>query len=356
MTRPDARLRAVLLALAVVARALPAAAEQAERVALAGASSPELGRKLRAELSYAGFDPADPDSVPRAPATLLVLTPERVQLSVQSTRDGAAFTQTLERAPGEGDSFALRVVEVLRARLVDVGWTLPEPDRPGGDAAREPASSGPPAAPAAEPSAPAADAALSAEPGVVSEAAPRAASGGLGLWLGAGALGSWAPGGLGITPHAALSVRAELGAAWGASLLAQLPLLDAEIESDEGEARVAWTALGASVDHRLPLAAPWFSSLGLGAALFVLDAAGEAQPEFSGRRERLTAGAGFVLLGIGRELNGWLHVRALVLAGAAAPRPVLRFDGREVAGLGRAFCALGLQLELGWPALLEPSP
>lgn len=356
MRGPAVRCTAALLALLVAAHTLPAAAEQAERVAIAGSGSPELGRKLRAELSYAGFGAADSTSAPRAPATVLVLAPDRVQLTVQSTSDGDPFTQTLDRAPGEGDSFALRIVEVLRARLVDVGWTLPEPERsPEPQPSPEPAASEPPepgaaTAPEAEPAP--LPAAAEAEPssGLDPAAAP---SGGLGLWLGAGALGSWAPGGLGITPHAALSARVEPGRAWGATLLAQLPLRDGAVAAEEGEARIAWTALSAAVDHRLPLAAPWLCSLGLGAALFVLDAAGQAQPQFSGRRERLTAGAGFALLGVGRELSSWLRLRALALAGAAAPRPVLRFDGREVAGLGSVFGSLGLQLELGWPGARE---
>ena len=116
MSAPGARLEAVLLALALCVYAPPAAAQEAQHVALADGVSPELGRKLRAEIAYAGFGALPAASAKRTPATLRVLSPERVQLSVQRASDGAGFTETLERAPGEGDSFALRIVEALRAR------------------------------------------------------------------------------------------------------------------------------------------------------------------------------------------------------------------------------------------------
>ncbi len=340
-----ARLQAVLLALAVSASVLPSAAQEAERVSLGDGGSPELARKLRAELAYAGFSAVETGSG-TAPASILVLSPERIELSVQGVADGAAFTQTLERAPGEGDSFALRAVEALRARLTDVGWKLPEHSASQLELAAPPE-------PAAAP--PILDE-QAATPVEATPAATEAAAPELGLWLGGGAMASWSPGGLAVAPHAALSLRAELGRSWGAMVLAQLPLLDLEIEADEGEARIAWTALSAAIDRRLPLSAPWFASLGLGAALFVVDAVGEAQPQFSGRHERLTSGAGFAALSIGRELNDWLRLRALAMAGAAAPRALLRFDGREVASLGRAVGSLGLQLELGWPVLEAASP
>jgi len=358
MHRPDSSFWVARLTLAALIGALPARAAEAELVVIADAGSPALGRKLRAEIAYAGLRAVEPASLAAAPATLRVLSAERVQLTVQRAGDATDFEQTIERGPVEEDSFALRVVEALRARLVEVGWTLPAPGRPEGastGAPPEAATSSVEPRAASEASSDLAPRSPEAADALAASRSSRAEVGPLRFWLGGGAMASWSFAGLGVTPHAALSARAELEEVWGVTLLAQLPLLDDELEAAEGEARVAWSTFSVFVDRGLPVPAPWVCSVGLGAALLVLDAAGQGSPQFSGQRERLTAGGGLVAFGFGRELTGWLRLRAMAQAGAIVPRPVFHFDQREVASLGRAFGSLGLVLELGWPAA-EPAP
>ena len=354
----EARPWAAWLVAAATLLAWPASAAEALDIAIAG-DNPELSRKLRAEIRYAGFAAVDGAAKPgQAAASIRILSADRVQLSVQRPNDVAGFEQVLERRPAEAESFALRVVEVLRARLVDLGWTLP----PTSSSAAEPPSVGADDVPAetlatpapvvAEPpaeTAPDADPANDAEPVPSAPATSGAASRGLRFWLGGGATGAWSFGGLGLTPHATLALRADLGADWSAALSAGLPLATSELDAAEGEAEVSWWAYTAAVERTLPLPGAWFGGIGLGAGLFVVGAEGQAQGDFSGRTERLTCGAGFVALSFGHVLNDWLRVRATATAGSTAPRPVLRFDGREVASLGRGYASLGLALELGWP-------
>jgi hypothetical protein len=349
---PDVKRWSVWLVAAATALAEPAAAAEALDIVISDGESPELSRKLRAEVGYAGFVAVDDASrASQAPASIRILSADRVQLSMQRASDTTRFEQTLERRPAEGESFALRVVEQLRARLVDVGWTLPAK---GGAREQEPANAPLAADATAERSF---ETRIEDTPSETGAERPRAETrsvgdgpSGLRLWLGAGAAGAWSFGGLGVTPHAALSLRADLGPDWGAALTANLPLMSTDLAGAEGEASVTWSAFTAAVEHTLPLPSGWLGGIGLGAGLFVLDAEGQARADFSGQDERLVCGAGFAQLSLGHELNGWLRVRATATAGSTAPRPVLLFDEREVASLGRAYASLGLALELGWPS------
>lgn len=339
------------------ALARPASAAEAVDIAIAEGGSPELSRKLRAEVRYAGFVAVDGARLADgAPASLRVLSEDRVQLSVQRPSDAARFEQTLERRPTEGESFALRVVEALRARLVDVGWTLPTPSSAEADVA--PSEPRPAEVTAEAVLEPALERMTAPEPvgdtpGGAEAASLVGGSSGLRLWLGAGATGAWSFGGLRVTPHGALLLRADFGPEWGAALTANLPLASTALRGAEGEADVAWSAFTVAVEHTLPLPAAWFGGVGLGAGLFGLDARGRARADFSGQSERLWCGAAFAQLSLGHALNGWLRLRATATGGTTAPRPVLRFDGREVASLGRGYASLGLALELSWP---EPEP
>lgn len=334
------------------ALARPADAAEAVDIAIVEGGSPELSRKLRAEVRYAGFVAVDGAHLADgAPASLRVLSADRVQLSVQRPSDAVRFEQTLERRPTEGESFALRVVEALRARLVDVGWTLPTPSSAEADVAPSEPQPAETAEPSLDPAVESrtAPAPVGDEPSGAEAPSPRHGSSGLRLWLGAGATGAWSFGGLRVTPHGALSLRADLGSEWGVALTANLPLASTALRGAEGEADVAWSAFTAAVEHTFPLPAAWFGGVGLGAGLFGLDARGQARADFSGQSERLWCGAAFAQLSLGHALNGWLRLRATATGGTTAPRPVLRFDGREVASLGRGYASLGLALELSWP-------
>ncbi|HTV23645.1 MAG TPA: hypothetical protein VMG12_33375 [Polyangiaceae bacterium] len=371
---------AFAMGLAVASVGWPGSARAAEtsEVLIVGRGSVALSRKLRAEAAYAGLRPIGRAPQAGAPATLRVLSDGRVLLAVEGVDREQRFEQTLEARPGEREAFALRVVEQLRARLVDVGWTLPEPassaqtavsaeaarlsDASGSNVAADGAGAGAPTD-VARATNDAVPPALDAEGFVgvperntvvgddVARDAKRSASAGSAgrVWLEAGVASSWATGGLDAVPQAALGAQLELGAGWHARAGSRWPLRDAELEAAEGEARVAWTAFTTELGRALPLPEPWLAQAGVGAGLFVIDARGSGRDEFSGRRERLYAGAYFAELSLGRTLTGWLRLRASALGGITAPRPVLRFDEREVASVGRLVGSLAIGLDLSWP-------
>jgi hypothetical protein len=336
----------------VLARARPALGAESYDVLIIGRGSPELLRKLRAEAAYAGFRPIESARADAAAATLRVLSRERVELSVAGVGGEGRFQQTLVSRAGEGPAFALRVVEQLRARLVDVGWTLPT------EASPTPAPS-------------LADTRTSAsadvmgergnghpvvtrrEPDQSDDASSTAAATGR-VWLDAAVVSSWAKGGLGATVHAGVGLQLDLDRVWHARATSLWPLHEAELEANEGEASVAWTGFTATLARSLPLPEPWLAQAGLGAGLLVIDGRGEGRGEFSGRRERLYSGAYFAELSFGRQLASWLTLRASALGGLLGPRPVLRFDEREVASLGRFVGSLAIGVGVSWPHAPEP--
>lgn len=332
---------AVLLVLGFPGRASASPAPQVEVV---DEGDPELARKLRAEVLYAGFVLAAPSQRAslgdgtgargEAPlASIRVASDSRVELAVAHASPSSMWSaQTVVRRPSERDSFALRVVEQLRARLVDLGWQAP-------------ATSLPPAPPASLPAAAAPQAPAVAEAPRAASDTSRAAT----LWLVAGAGGSWATGGLGALPHGSLGVRVELGPTWGAGLTARLPLADRQVAASEGEAQASWQLWSAGMDYALPLSRAWAASAGMALGLLVVDVQAKASSGFTGHPDRLLAGVYHGELCAARRLSEGLRLRATLLAGIIAPRPLLRFDDREVASLGRFFGALGLSFEVGFP-------
>lgn len=358
---------AALLAAAQHARAAPLAS-----LSIIDAGNQALTRKLRAESAYAGFTSVDAvagagqsGTPPEPVAVIRVLSPSRVELRVASL-DGRVDTIELVRADGEGDSFALRVIEQLRASLVDLGWQVPPERSPPVPASASPASAtsgsaiqddGPPGVAMEALSGAARPASGAALPTSDAEsprfdAAEVAASPAV-LWFDAGLAAYWAAGGLGVAPHVLLGLRGSYDARWGASVTALLPLASDDVVAPEGLARLSWSLFAAAVDHELPLPAPWSASAGVGAGLLVVGVRGDAQPDFEGRRQRLFSGAYFVELCAGGQLASWLALRATLLAGLNAPRPAFEFDTREVASLGRFFGVLGVSADLG--LILAPS-
>ncbi len=320
-----------------------ARAAEALQVIVTGHGSPELARKLRAEVSYAGFLVSDDVSAARettnspdlsAAAKLSVLSADRVMLEFSRPEGDTVEQRVLASLPGEGDSFALRVVELLRARLVHLGWQLPDD-----------ADTGPLPIGTAKTDLPDIDERQHTRtPDKVT--APQAFDS-LTVWLAGGATVSTAVGGLDVMPHVQFILRAEVASAWGVSLGAFQPLAFAEVEGEEGEAQVAWHAVTAAAYASLPLRPPWFAQAGAGAGLFLLDVRGEASEGYTAHRDEFATGLGYVELGVGAYLWERLRLRASATSGVTAPRPVVRFDEREVATLGRLYGSVGLSLEVG---------
>lgn len=372
-------LRGSLVAMALLGATAGAGAEPRATLAIIDAGNAALARKLQAESVYAGFNTvgviADgwPEKQAEEPVAVIHVGSARwVELRIAAL-DGPVNTIEIVRARGEGDSFALRVIEKLRASLVDLGWELPAERSPPGNA--EPAAVtdgelGPSvdAAPTSAARPHASERSLAAgsgatEPTLVvardsssgesadAHAFPRSL-----LSLDAGMAASWAAGGAGVTPHVLLGLRGGFATRWAASATALLPLAGKDVVAPEGEAHLSWRLFAGALSYGLPVQAPWFASAGLGAGLSVIDVRGEARPEFEGRRDRLLTGSYFVELGAGGRLASWLALRATLLTGLNAPRPVLEFDAREVASLGRFFGVLGLSADIGliWAPIEQP--
>ncbi len=326
------------LALAVLGLCVARAAQAEVAVRVIDEGSAELARKLASELRFAGFVVQGSGSVAEAPA-LRVDSVDAVELVLARPGDAEVVTQTLIRREQEGDSFALRVVEHLRARLVDLGWSLPGADvAPTPEASAQPPELPPPAPP--QPQTTLIDRAATLESHSDLRPVPM-------LWLDAGVHGSLAAGGLGVTPHGVLGARLDLTQRFGVSLTGLFPLAFNDAEAAEGEAELAWHVFVAGIDYSPPLPEPWLASAGLRGGVVVIDVQGSASGDYVGQSDRLLAGVYGFELSAGRKLFDWLRLRATLLTGFDAPRPVLRFDEREVASLGRWFGSAGILLDVG---------
>jgi hypothetical protein len=336
--RPERALCALVLCALALCVARAAQAEVVVRVSDGG--SAELARKLGSELRYAGFGVQRSSSAARAPA-LRVESAEVVELVLARPGDADVITQTLIRREQDGDAFALRVVEHLRARLVDLGWSLPEAEEaPAPEASARPTELPPPAP--QPPQTPIDDRAPAQDAGSFARPVSK-------LWFDAGLHGSLAAGGVGLTPHGVLGARLDLSEHFAVRVAGLFPLAFNEVAAEEGEAELAWHVFVAGVDYSPRLPEPWLASVGLRAGVLVIDVQGSASGDYVGRSDRLLAGVYGVELGAGRALLDWLRLRVTLFTGLDAPRPVLHFDEREVAGLGRWFGSAGISLDIGLP-------
>jgi hypothetical protein len=84
--------------------------------------------------------------------------------------------------------------------------------------------------------------------------------------------------------------------------------------------------------------------LGGGAGLFRMSGVALVAGD-EGRVRSLWTGVGFSELALAANASHWLRLRATVLVGATAPRPVIQFEGEEVASWGRPFATATLGIE-----------
>ena len=314
------------------------------QVTLNDSGSRALGRKIRAELLYAGFSVLDPPRRPRSPdarsssaragdVLIRVLSDEAVELYIAGGSDLGDHAQALRRRTSEA-SFALRVVEQLRARLVDLGISAEDAPTVSSavlDTGPSPPSSEPIRAPTPR------DTGASGEPTV---ALP------LMLWTRGGVGGVWATGGLTPTLEGVLGASLEVsGLQLGISAL--VPLSSSDVSAREGEAEVYVASVALEVSFARELSPAWRLSTGPGAGLLVVSLQGEAAESFRARDDRLLAGVYYWQGGLTWSLSETVRLRGGAILGVSAPRPVLRFDQRSVASLGPLLGGLMLQVELG---------
>jgi hypothetical protein len=314
-------------------------------IVLTGEGSPELSRRLRAEAEHIGFTIAERDGGD-ALAVVRVVSADRVELEIAGA---VPELRAVERRAGEGDSFALRAAEELRGRLTELNL-LPAPAPSA--AVPDP----PPPAPApiaASPSPPPSPAPPPADRGP--SRAPTGAEARLWARGGAGVLAPF--GGVGPTGLAVLGLGVEpFHPSWELSAVAMLPLTENEVTEAEGEAEVGVHAFLGELEHHAAFSAKWFLSAAVGGGALVLETRAETVSPFVAHDETLVAGIYFVRVGLVRRVAPWLRLRASALGGVSAPRPLIRFDDRDVAAWGRTFGGVTLDAELGMPLGGRASP
>jgi hypothetical protein len=323
-------MRARALFFAAVLVALPAAASERRRLVLVAESS-ELAHRLRAEAVDLGLDvevesPTNvaPPAIAQKHAAVGVLrvsAPSTVELWIASGDERPSSYETFRAQPGEGDAFAFRVVEEVRARLT----RLHLPDAP--EAMRASGAD----APAPEIARPVAD----------RRRAPPAIGAGMGTTM--------ASGGMGPALQAAIVLRSPAFAGWRAGVEALLPLAAQTFSAPEGSASVRTYVVAADVEREAWDRPPWSLSLGAGAGGVILTLHADPTLGYVGRDDRLAAAVLFARAHLRSEITAWLSAHATILAGAAAPRPTIRFDGREAAAWGRAFAGGMITLDLNVP-------
>jgi hypothetical protein len=242
---------------------------------------------------------------------------------------------------------ALRAVEVLRTRFLQLGFTPPtEAARASSDVAGAPVerrdTTGATAPPAATPPAPA-KAEARPTPDAAGAPPPPAL-----FRLGVAAGAATSPGGLGWYPVASAQFRILTAGKWSFGGGALVTLGGRTVEASQGSSDVRWSLLDARTEYSLlPARSVVGVALmgGLGAAIVQMD--GSAEKPYQGTSDAvvaLSARAGSV---VSLPLSTSWAMRAELTGGVAAPRPVVRFAGETVAAWGRPFAAVTLGVEVG---------
>ncbi|WP_437715155.1 hypothetical protein WMF45_01255 [Sorangium sp. So ce448] len=330
-----------------------------------------LGIIVEVEASAQG----DLHALARARSARAALRVDRGRRAVEIWDAGSESVFRVDARPdepsGAAAGLALRAVELLRGRLIEV------PAPRAAAAAAAPAAAAPsaaaPAAAAPSAAAPAAAApsaaapaaaAPSAAPALVPPAPPKALAPGAARAAGDGAeprrrtsIGLHAGPSIVLQPGSAVSPEgaATAGARWSLTdrldgeVFAVVPLAPGTVDSPTGRARISTAVVGAGasvglLDPRLPISV----RAGAGAGAGFLSYHGQAWTGgVRGRDGTAPFALPFVRGDIGWDIHPVLALRAQALSGIAVPRPVIRLPGRSNVPFGRPLLAFGLVLEAG---------
>jgi hypothetical protein len=356
VTAARAGIFAFLLSMALAA---PTAAEPARILILIDDAQQEIARRLHAELGAAGFEvvaePASMEETSRpaleraareagAVAALRVRQlPGSVEVWVTDRVTGKTVLREVVLPPeGANDVdrdalVAVRVVELLRASLLEIESSLP----PRGEVATPPAAARALVAPVRKPAPPAP--APAPVPTIVAEtpAPPR-------LRVGLGPAVGLSPGGFGPSGQAVLDLRYAPVPHLDVALAVVAPIVPVGVEADVGSATVVFTQFGAEVAFVLaPVDSEWNAALGVGTALSWMHVDGSADPPFEEHADDLLTAFPYARLlgsyGLSRIVRLVLDARI----GGALPRPVVSIADRAEASWGRPAAIVGLDLEIG---------
>jgi hypothetical protein len=325
------------------ARADEAPAEASATIAVLCAPGDRFGLRLVAELESLGFRAVvlDPATEPASRAALeasargagaiaairAVPSERGVEVWIADRVTGKTVLRDLANdrgTPELDDALALRVVELLRASLLEIA--LPTPSRgevPATIEIREKMSV--PERITAAPRSP-----------------PR-----LRLSLAPGLLLS--PGGFGGAASLALGLDWMPSDHLGLCALAAIPLTSARIEGTQGSADL--TVLLAGGGARFLFASresAWSPSLDLGLLAVSLHSAGTANPGFLATSPSAVTAAPFARLGLAFAPIPTLRLRADVLAGLVARGVSIQFDAHELAAWGQPLVLSTIGVDFGW--------
>jgi hypothetical protein len=338
--------RALILAAVLTLTAPARAGEEPRIVLVAQGPGDRVALRIRAELRALHFEVEDADLGPGPPAREPLAEAARTRGAVAAVRlvpSGAGVEVWIvdritgktvlreiiaddPRSPSASATIALRVVELLRASLME----LDAPRAPPGEvtppaAAREMIAPARPAPPVAAPPAP-----------------PRSLAS---LELGPALLLS--PGG--VRPEGALLAAAHLfpQGRLGASLFVIAPAIPGSAAGPEGTASLHLGFLG--VGLRALLASPearWAPSIGAGFSALWVRYLGKPANGYVGFSGDVFTAAPYLRAGTSVAITPRFRLRADVLGGAALRRPMVRFGDRLAAVWGAPFFAPSVAAEL----------
>ena len=337
---------ASLLAGVLLARSAPADEAHdaaASTIVVLCAPGDRFGLRLVAELESLGFRAIvlDPSTEPASRAALeasartagaiaairAVPSERGVEVWIADRVTGKTVLRDLANdrgSPELDDALALRVVELLRASLLEIALpVLSRGEVPATPEIREKMRV-PPIATRAPDSPPTLRVALA--PGVLLSPGGFGASASLSLGL------DWMP-----TAHL------------GVFALAAIPLTSAHVEGVEGSADL--TILLAGGGARFALASPastWRPSADIGLSAVSLRSAGTANPGFVASSPTAVTAAPFVRLGLSVAPTPRLRLRADVLAGLVASGVSVQFAQHEIATWGRPLVLSTVGVDFGW--------
>jgi hypothetical protein len=261
----------------------------------------------------------------RAIGVLRVWSDVHATLFLESSRTAPAVQDSFDLRLDDGQTSALRIVEEIRAHIVDRAAA---------------ATSRGPAAAAVEP----------APPIINSPAAPSARAGPGGLRLAASgglAAGFWSSD-VGASLHWVAALAARTRSGFGVTLRGTFPVRVQDIAASEGTVQWRPILTTAEISAELLRRSRWALTVAAEGGAMFLDLAPTAAPGFSAAPDAIVVAVALVGLGTRVELTDWLALRAALSLGATAPRPVAQIDGRAVGQWGRPVLLFSITTELGW--------
>lgn len=295
----------------------------------------KISARLRAELLALGYQLTEmhDELVPHPLAALaerrgvtaaLRATPSRtgVQIWIAATPQSAASEELVgSNVGGRDELLAIRAVEALRARLIELG--VRETPPPDDDA-------------------PSPDLGARQEPGEA-RTSRRAAPFALALGLG----GTDSPGGIGGSVLAVAALGWQPLHSWAFQAFGTTQLTSTRIEDERGDADVHLWFSGLIVERFL-ITGPARLALGAGLSVVVLKTVGQTAPApLEARTESVATPAPMLRVSLRTALSQTVGLRADVNGAVATPGFAIRFAGEEVARWGRPFAWATLAVDVG---------